>query len=183
MFKPAQDYTNEELLRSCQDFFGAVYWAWYEVAVKVVGEEQANAMLIALSDKFAALETQTMLQLWGKPFQNLREITKPLDVIHRMVAYEGPTRGSTPQWTMENDNQGYEQLYHCPIYATTPPEIKEKGPTALCTVYCHSIGQKFYGLMGCSIEQDSWLSKGQPYCGFKIERKPELVQLTARRGD
>ena len=182
MFKDAKEYTNEELLRSCQDFFGAVYWAWYEVAVRVVGEENANELLRALSDKFAALEAQTMLQLWGRPFENLREITKPLDVIHRMVAYEGPVRGSTPVWTFENDNKGYEQIYHCPIYATTPPEARERGPSALCTVYCHTIGIDFYGRLGCSIEQDHWLSKGEAYCGFKIERKSELVQLAAQRG-
>ena len=183
MFKDAKEYTTEELLRACQDFFGAVYWAWYEVAVKVVGSEKADALLIALSDKFSALEAETMRQLWGRPFQNLREITQPLDVIHRMVAYEGPTRGSTPVWAMENDNKGYEKIYHCPIYATTPDEVKEKGPSALCTVYCHTIGQKFYGRMGCTIEQDSWLSKGEAYCGFKIERKPELVQLAAQKGN
>ena len=181
MFKDAKDYTTEELLRACQDFFGAVYWAWYEVAVRVVGEEKANALLIELAEKFSALEAETMRQMWGKPFQSLVEITKPLDVIHRMVAYEGPTRGSTPVWAMENENKGYEKIYHCPIFATTPPEVKDKGPTALCTVYCHTIGQKFYGRMGCSIEQDSWLSKGQSCCGFRIERKPELVQLPSQR--
>ncbi len=180
MFRDAKEYSNEELLRACQDFFGALYWAWYETAVKTVGEEKARQMLIELSEKFAELEAQTMHQLWGAPFQNLHQITRTLDVIHRMVAYEGFERGSTPGWTMENENKGYEQVGHCPIFATTPPEMKDKGATALCTVYCHSIGQRFYTRMGCTIEQDRWLSKGDSYCGFKIERKAELVQLAAQ---
>ncbi len=180
MFRHAHEYTHEEMLCSCQDFFGTVYWAWYEVAVERCGEEKANAMLIELSKKFAAMEAQAMQDMWGKPFENLRQIADTLDIIHRAAAYEGSTRGSAPEWTMENDNAGYERIYHCPIHATTPAHLKDKGPTALCTVYCNDVGPRFYGHIGCTIEQDSWLTKGEPYCGFKIARKPELVKLSVK---
>jgi hypothetical protein len=111
---------------------------------------------------------------YGRPQPDAEAIRVCVDqlVAESLLAYEGPERGSTPIWTMENDNRGHEQVHYCPIYAATPPELKDEGPTALRKLYCYSIGQEFYALMGCTIEQDSWPAKGQPYCGYKIERRP-----------
>lgn len=169
-------YTNEELLRACQDFFGGVYWAWYSASLKVVGEEKTHEVLMQIAGNFSEMEASFMKMLWGGEFNNLQELSKALDVVHRMVAYEGWKRGSVPEWKWTNENKGYEQIGHCPIYAATPEEFKDKGPTALCTIYCHTIGKKFYGKMGCTIEQDRWLSKGETHCGFHIER---LVNISA----
>jgi hypothetical protein len=122
-----------------------------------------------LADNFSDLEVNAMKALWGGEFGNLQELTRALDVVHRVVAYEGPTRGSTPEWEMDGVNRAHESISHCPIHAATPEQFKDKGPTALCNVYCHSIGQKFYGKMGYTIVQDSWLAKGQSHCGYQIE--------------
>ena len=171
MFKDAADYTTEELLRMCQDFFGGVYWAWYESALKAVGETATNKILEQLADNFSELEVAAMKALWGGEFKNLQELTRPLDVVHRVVAYEGSTRGSTPEWKMDGVDRGHESISHCPIHAATPEHFKGKGPTALCTVYCNNIGQKFYDKLGYTIVQDSWLAKGQSHCGYRIERR------------
>lgn len=171
MFKDAKDYSQEELLRMCQDFFGGAYWAWYEASLKTVGEVATHKILEQLADSFSDLEVTAMKALWGGEFKNLQEMTRALDVVHRVVAYEGKERGSTPEWKLDGVDKGYEIINHCPIYATTPEPFKNQGPTALCTIYCHNIGQKFYAKMGCTIVQDTWLSKGQTHCGYHIERK------------
>ena len=56
MFKDAAEYTTEEMLRMCQDFFGGVYWAWYESSLKTVGEAATNRILEQLADNFSDLE-------------------------------------------------------------------------------------------------------------------------------
>ena len=171
MFKDAMQYTDEELLRACQEFFGGLYWAWYGAAVETVGAERTDEIMKLMCARFAELEEAYMKMLWGRDIGSLQELSKPMDVVHRMLAYEGPTRGSVPEWTWRGPDQGYERIGHCPIHAATPAEQKGKGPTALCTVYCHSIGQKFYGRMGFAIRQDSWLSKGDTHCGYHIEKR------------
>ena len=170
MFKDAGEYSAEELLRMCQDFFGGVYWAWYETSLKAVGEAGTHKILEQLADTFSELELTAMKALWGREFANLHEITRALDVVHRVVAYEGPTRGSTPEWKMDGLDKAHESISHCPIHATTPEQFKGKGPTALCNIYCHNIGQQFYGKLGYTIVQDSWLAKGQSHCGYQIGR-------------
>ena len=173
MFKDAMQYSDEELLRSCQAFFGGLYWAWYSAAVQAVGEEKTAEIMKVMCGRFAELEEVYMKQLWGGEFRSLQDLAKPLDVVHRMLTYEGRTRGSVPDWTWSDENKGYERIGYCPIHAATPEEFKDKGPTPLCTVYCHSIGQQFYGRMGCSIRQDSWLSKGGTHCGYHIEKRAD----------
>jgi len=173
MFKDAADYSTEELLRMCQDFFGGVYWAWYESSLKTVGEAKTNEILEQLAESFSELEVNAMKELWGGEFKSLQELTRPLDVVHRVVAYEGKTRGSTPEWKMDGADKAHESIFHCPIHAATPQQFKDKKPTALCTEYCHKIGQKFYGKMGYTIAQDSWLAKGQSHCGYQISRSAE----------
>ncbi len=164
MFKPAEDYTCEELLRSCQEFFGGLYWAWYRAAVKVVGEEKAEEILVELSEVFAESEVEYLQSLWGKEFKTLADITPPLDVVHRMVGYDYA-------WTMENNFKGYERITRCPIHSATPAEFKGKGPGLLCTVYCKNIGEKAYARLDSTIEVDTRLSAGDACCGFKIERR------------
>ena len=171
MFKDASAYSDEELLRMCQDFFGGVYWAWYEASLATVGEPATLKILEALSERFAGLEVTAMKALWGGDFANLHDLSRALDVIHRVVAYEGEVRGSTPQWNMSGADSGHEAIHHCPIHATTPEHLKGKGPTPLCTVYCQNIGQKFYGMLGYSIRQDKWLAKGHSHCGYQIDRR------------
>jgi len=171
MFKDAKNYSQDELLRMCQDFFGGLYWAWYEASVKTVGETEAHRILEQLADSFSDMEVTALEALWGGKFKNLHELTRALDVVHRVVAYEGEQPGSTPEWKMEDENNGHETINHCPIHATTPEHFKASEPTALCTIYCHNIGRKFYDKMGYTVRQDSWLSKGQTGCGFNIGRK------------
>lgn len=179
MFKKAGEYSCEELLRSCQDYFGAAYWAWYQAALKVVGEEKTKEMLEALAEAFARPEVEHLRILWGREFDNLQQISQCMDVIHRIVAYEGFSRGEPPQWDWTDEHTGYEQIGHCPIHATTPEEFRDKGPTLLCTVYCHNIGQTVYAQLGATISQDQFLTKGDKFCGFHITReKPEkLIQI------
>ncbi len=170
MFKDATTYSDEELLRMCQDFFGSVYWAWYEASLDTVGESATLDILKKLSERFAALEVTAMKALWGREFENLQQVTRALDVVHRAVAYEGPGRGSTPTWEMSGDDSAREKIHHCPIYATTPDRFKDKGTTPLCDVYCHNIGKKFYETLGFRIKQDQWLAKGHAHCGYQIGR-------------
>lgn len=164
MFKHADEYTCEELLRSCQEFFGALYWAWYQAVVKVVGEERANEILLALAEEFAESEVAYLKSLWGRDFSTLREIADCLDVVHRMVGYDYA-------WTMDDDFKGYERITRCPIHSTTPEAFMGKGPTALCKVYCKNIGQKVYAKLDATIEQETYLSAGDADCGFRIERR------------
>lgn len=171
MFKDAMEYSQEELLTMCQGFFGGAYWAWYEASLKVVGEATTHKIMEQLADRFADMEVEAMKALWGGEFNSLKDMSRALDVIHRVVAYEGKKKGSTPEWKMEGLDKGYETIDHCPIHASTPESFKDKGATALCTIYCNNIGQKFYAKMGCTIIQDSWLTKGHTHCGFHIERK------------
>ena len=170
MFRDAGEYANEELLGMCQGFFGGLYWAWYEACLRAVGEEATNRILLELAERFADLEVVAAKQLWGGEPASLRDLTRVMDVVHRVVAYEGPTRGSTPLWQMEGAERAHEKIGHCPIHAATPEAWQRKGPSPLCSVYCHSIGQKFYAKMGYRIEQDSWLARGEPHCGYRIER-------------
>ena len=37
-FKNADDYVCEELLNSCQGFFGGQFWVWYQSVEEVVGK-------------------------------------------------------------------------------------------------------------------------------------------------
>lgn len=172
MFKEAEKYTCEEMLRAAQEFFGAQYWAWFQSARNVVGEEKTREILVEMANSFTDPEVQYIQSLWGKEFANLQEIAKCMDVIHRMLAYEGFQPGSPPHWTWENENKGHEQIGHCPIYSATPPEFKRNEPTDLCTVYCRNIGEKVYARLDATIRQDTFLSKGESCCGFHIERKP-----------
>ncbi len=174
MFKEAMEYTPEELLRLAQDFFGGVYWAWFQAARKVVGVEQTNEILIELATQFAPQEIAYIKSLWGRDFEDMTGVTKTMDVIHRVLAYEGHKRGSVPTWNMESNLSGYEEIGHCPIHSTTPPEFQGKGPTELCTVYCHSIGNKVYALLNASIEQKACMPAGDSHCGFQVTmRAPE----------
>jgi hypothetical protein len=172
MFKEAEKYTPEEMLRNAQEFFGGQYWAWFTAARRVVGEEKTREILVEIAESFTDPEIQYIQSLWGREFANLKEIAQCMDVIHRTLAYEGLTPGTPPQWTWENENKGYEQIGHCPIYSATPEEFKKDGPTDLCTVYCRNIGEKVYARLDATIRQDTYLSRGESCCGFHIERKP-----------
>lgn len=164
MFKGAGEYTPEELLQSCQEFFGGLYWAWYRAALKVVGAEKAEQILMELAELFAESEVAYLKMLWGKEMKTLADISRPLDVVHRIVGYDY-------NWTWENENKAYEGIQRCPIYTATPEAFKGKGPSPLCTVYCKKIGEKAYARLGSTIEVDSRLSEGATCCGFRIERR------------
>ena len=55
-FKNVDDYVCEELLNSCQSFFGGQFWVWYQSVEEVVGKEKAVEVLHQLAENFAELE-------------------------------------------------------------------------------------------------------------------------------
>jgi hypothetical protein len=160
-FKNAGDYSCEELLDSCQGFFGGQFWLWYQSVEQVVGKEKAEEVLINLARNFGELEVAYVKSLWGKDFTNLEELTRCFDVVHRMVGYDC-------SWTMENEYSGYETISKCPVFSTTPDDYKGKG---ICKIYCNRIGEEAYSRLNCKISRDKYLPDGDPYCGCKIEWK------------
>jgi hypothetical protein len=158
-FKYSKDYSCEELLKSCQAFFGDQFWVWYQTVAKVVGEEKANEILLELAKRFAELEVDYVKMLWGKEFKNLEELTHCFDVIHAMVGYDC-------SWTMEDKFKGFEKISNCPIHSATPEELKGKG---ICKIYCNRIGEEAYSMLNAEISREKYLCDGDLYCGCRIE--------------
>ena len=158
-FKDAEDYGCEELLDSCQGFFGGQFWVWYQSVEQVVGKEKAAEILYQLADNFAELEVGFLKELWGKEFTNLEELTQCFDVIHKMVGY-----GSS--WTVENEHSVYETITDCPVFKAMPDEYQGTG---ICKIYCDRIGEEAYGKLNCTITRDKYLPDGESHCGCKIE--------------
>jgi hypothetical protein len=160
-FKPVKDYTCEELLQSCQSFFGGQFWLWYESVADVAGEETAQEVLLKLADNFGALEADFVKSLWGKAFKNLQELADCFDVIHEMVGY-----GCS--WTMDDEKNGFERVEDCPVHNATPEKYQGKG---ICKSYCKRIGQVAYSRLNAEISREKFLPDGDPYCGCRIKWK------------